>query len=51
VNLDEVLHNDLVAMFHVATDEVQKLLAPGTFERLFWEQQAESRKCASRQMR
>jgi len=51
MNLDEVLHNDFVAMFNDATDEVQASFALGTFKRLFWEQQAESLNCDGRQMR
>ena len=48
MNLDEILHDDFSAIFHDVTDEVQRSFAPGTFERLFWDQQAESLKCGIR---
>ena len=45
------LHSDLTEIIGDQTNEVRKAFSPGTFARLFWEQQMEARCTDSRQVR
>ena len=50
--VDNDLHSDLTEIIGDQTNEVRKAFSPGTFARLFWEQQIEALKCTdSRQVR
>ena len=52
IYVDNGLHSDLTEIIGNETNEVCKAFSPGTFARLFWEQQIEALKCTdSRQVR
>ena len=51
VDLNQSLHDDFVGIYHENTEAVHNKFPPGTFERLFWDQQAEVLNIDKRQIR
>lgn len=42
IPVDDLLGEDLSTILHEKTDDIRKSFAPGTFQRLFWDQQLEA---------